>query len=353
MQPPIDVAVAGFGLAGRVFHAPLIAAEPRLRLAAVISSQADAVRAAYPAAAVLPDLDALPPEVRLVVIATPNASHAPLARQALSQGRHVVVDKPFTVTTTEADELLDQAAAARLQLSVFHNRRWDADFRTLQQLVAEGALGDVMTAELHFDRYRPVVRDRWREQEGPGSGMLYDLGAHLIDQALQLLGTPDDVWADLGRQRPGALTDDYVHLVLRFGERRAILHVGSLVTDGGYRFAVHGTAGSFLKRGLDPQEAALQAGGRPGAADWGREPAENHGRLIQPAGGDAVVERPVPTLPGAYQTFYAGVAAALLDGAPLPVSARDARNVIAVIEAARESAAGGRVVDLRDRWRAA
>ena len=286
-----------------------------------------------------------------MVIATPNVSHAPLARQALALGRHVVVDKPFTLTTAAADGLIDQAAAAGLLLSVFHNRRWDADFRTLQQLLATGALGEVHTVALHFDRYRPVVRDRWRERDEPGSGLLFDLGAHLIDQALQLLGTPDTVWADLGRQRSGAVTDDFVHLLLRFGERRAILQMGSIVVDGGARIAAHGTAGSFLKRGLDPQEGALRAGQKPGAPGWGEESEDNYGLLSLPAGGDLLTTRVVPSLPGAYETFYAGIAAALLDGAPLPVTAQQGRNVVAIIAAARASAATGQRVALPPLWR--
>jgi scyllo-inositol 2-dehydrogenase (NADP+) len=351
MQQPLSVALVGYGFAGRIFHAPLIDAEPRLRLAAVVSSRPDAVHADLPDVAVLPDLSALPPAVRLVVIATPNESHAPLAAQALALGRHVVVDKPFTLTAAEADRLIDLAAAAALQLTVFHNRRWDSDFRTLQQLVKAGELGDVVTAALHFDRYRPVVRNRWREQALPGSGLLYDLGAHLIDQAVTLLGPPDAVWADLGRQRPGARSDDFVHLVLRFGEQRAILHAGSLVVEGGDRIAVHGTQGSFLKRGLDPQEAALKAGQRPGDPGWGADPPENQALLAQPAGRDATTTRAVPSLPGAYERFYAGVAAALLEGAPLPVTALQGRNVVAVIEAAQASAATGRLIALPPRWR--
>jgi scyllo-inositol 2-dehydrogenase (NADP+) len=216
--------------------------------------------------------------------------------------------------------------------------------------VKQSKLGEVVTYQSHYDRYRPAVRDRWREWDQAGAGLLYDLGSHLIDQAVDLMGRPDSVWADLAHQRSGAQTDDYFHVVLRYGERRAILHGASLVAQPPFRFAVHGARASFIKHGLDTQEASLIAAQRPGARGWGEEPESSHGELITPGNEKELRER-IPSLPGAYQTYYAGVARAILEGAPPPVSAIDARNVIAIIQAARESARTGCAIPLIERLR--
>lgn len=273
MPDPIPAGLVGYGYAGGTFHAPLIAATPGLRLATIVSSRPDAVHRHWPQVRVVENITALlaDPTIQLVILATPNQTHFPLAREALLAGRHVVVDKPFTITAAEADTLIALAEQQGVLLNVFHNRRWDNDFLTIQHLINQGQLGEVMTFESHFDRYRPAVRDRWRERDEPGAGLLYDLGAHLIDQALLLFGRPDHIWADLGKQREGALADDYFHIVLRFGEKRAILHAGCLVAAPPFRFAVHGTKGSYVKHGLDPQEEQLKQGIRPGDAGWGLE----------------------------------------------------------------------------------
>jgi scyllo-inositol 2-dehydrogenase (NADP+) len=327
------VGLVGYGFAGRIFHAPLIHATPGMRLAAIVSSRPEAVHSEWPQIKVVANLAALlaDPQIDLVVLATPNQTHFPLAQAALQAGRHVVVDKPFTLTVAEADVLIDLAEEQGVLLSVFHNRRWDNDFLTIQHLIAQGALGEVMTLESHFDRFRPGVRDRWREWAEPGAGLLYDLGSHLIDQALVLFGSPDHVWADLGRQREGAQIDDYFHLVLRFGEKRAILHAGSLVVAPPFRFAVHGAKGSYVKQGLDPQEDQLKQGIRPGESGWGIESADDHG-VYMPAGGEPVV---VESRPGTYEAYYAGIVKTIRDRSPLPVTATAARKVISVIESAR------------------
>jgi scyllo-inositol 2-dehydrogenase (NADP+) len=343
----IGVGLVGYGLAGAAFHAPLIQAEPRLRLHAVLTSRAGQVGRDHPGARVVGSAEELlaDPEVELVVVAAPNAVHHQLAAAALAAGRHVVVDKPFVLTTAEADELIGLAEAEGRLLSVFQNRRWDNDFLTLRRCLEAGLLGEVSTYVSRFDRFRPAPKGGWREQAVPGSGVLYDLGPHLIDQALVLFGRPETVWADVGVQRPGVEAVDYVHLVLGYGRLRVLLHAGMEVRDPGPRFEVHGDRGSFVKYGLDPQEAALRSGGRPGDPGWGSEPADRHGTLTTEVGGLELRGR-LASVPGAYQAFYAAMAGAVAGQGPVPVTAEQGRDTIMVIEHALASSRDGRLVEL-------
>lgn len=341
----IRVGLLGYGLAGKVFHAPLITTTAGMTLAAVATTRADEVRRDVPGVRAATVDEVLADDaIDLVVVATPNTAHVDLARRALAAGKHVVVDKPFTNTAAEADDLIALAAAQGRALSVFQNRRWDNDFLTVRQVLASGLLGDVVTYETHYDRFKPeVAGGKWREQPLPGSGVLYDLGAHLIDQALTLFGTPQTVWADARAQRSGAEVDDYFHIVLNFGPRQAILHAGSVVRAPGPRFQVHGTRGSFLKFGLDSQEDALKAGGHPGDPGFGADDPADFGTLTTDVGGLALVSR-IPTLPGRYSAYYDGIVAALTAGAPLPVTAQSARATIRVIELAQQSRQTGQTV---------
>ncbi|QYF86817.1 oxidoreductase [Brevundimonas sp. PAMC22021] len=340
---PLNVALVGFGYGGRTFHAPLIGASPRLRLHTVVSSRPEAVHARLPDAKVVPDLAAAltDPNIALVVVAAPNAEHAPLARQALETGRAVVVDKPFTLTLAEAVELVGMTEARGRLLSVFHNRRWDADFLTLQSLVEADRLGRIVRLESRFNRYRPEVRDRWREADVPGAGVWYDLGPHLIDQALVLFGMPVGVSADLTILRDGGKACDYAHVVLRYPDRRVILHADMLSAEPDPRFLVQGTRAAFLSHGLDPQEEQLKATGGAGGAGWGVDPQP--GEIIDGATG---AREPAPGVPGDYRRYYDGIAAALLEGAPNPVPPDEAVAVMAVLETARISAEQGREVCL-------
>jgi scyllo-inositol 2-dehydrogenase (NADP+) len=341
----VGVGLVGYGLAGSILHAPLIGAEPRLRLAAVASSRADRVHQDLPAVPVVATPAELlaDPGVELVVIAAPNTTHFRLARQALEAGRHVVVDKPFVTASAEAEELTRLARRHDLVLSVFHNRRWDDDYRTVERLVTGGVLGRVATYAASYNRFLPTPARGWREQAGPGSGILYDLGSHLIDQALHLFGHPATVMADVRAQRQAATADDYVHLVLGYGALRVILHAGSLVRAPGPRFEVNGDRGSFAMYGIDGQEAALRHGRRPGDPGWGRG-QDRFGTLTTDVGGLPVVAR-VEALPGSYEAYYAAVAAAILDRGPVPVPAEEAAATIGVIEAAQASSRDGRVVE--------
>jgi len=337
MTSPLKVGILGYGFATSVFHAPLIAAVPGLTLTAISSSDPAKVLRDWPNVAVEASPEALiaRPDIDIVVIPTPNTTHAPLARAALLAGKHVVVDKPFTVTLAEAIELGALAQQQGKVLSAFHNRRWDADFLTLREILASGELGQLMHFESHFDRFRPEVRDRWREHPLPGSGLWYDLGSHLLDQVLQLLGTPEAIQLDTTIQRVGAQVDDWFHAVLRYGSCRVILHASTLVPKSGPRYIAHGTQGSAFKFGLDTQEDALKAGQRPSAADWGVDPQTFQITRIQ----DGLAQtRELACDKGDYPAYYAALRDAVLGSGPNPVPVEGVIRVMRVIELGLQSA---------------
>jgi len=335
-SPSLNVALVGYGYVGQTFHAPLVAATPGLALHTVVSSDPTKVAADFPDVRVVAQLDEVlaDPAIDLIVIATPNALHAPQALAAFTAGKHVVVDKPFALDVTQARKMADAAEAAGKLLVVFHNRRWDSDFLTLKRLIAEDALGQVVQYESHFDRFRPEVRDRWRERAGPGSGAWMDLGPHLLDQALVLFGEPLGISADIGVQREGAGADDYFHVVLRYPTLRVLLHGSLLTAASDLRLAVHGTKGSYLKHGLDPQEAQLKAGMTPGAPGWGRD--SRHGVLVTVEHDHQIRADVRPEIAG-YRTFYAGVREAILHGAPSPVPVAEALRVMELLELAQRA----------------
>jgi scyllo-inositol 2-dehydrogenase (NADP+) len=347
-RAPIGVGLVGYGLAGSALHAPLVGAEERLRLLTVASSRPERVRRDLPAVRVVATPAELldDPGVELVVVAAPTAAHHRLAAMALRAGRHVVVEKPLAPRSSEAVELIRLAERQGRLLSVFHQRRWDGDFLTVERCVRAGLLGRVSTYIARYDRFRPHPGGGWRERDLPGSGVLYDLGAHLVDQALHLFGLPATVLAEVLAQRPGGVTDDYFHLVLGYGELRVILHTGSLVRAPGPRFEIHGDKGSLVKYGLDPQAAALEAGGRPGDPGWGREPEDRHATLTTELGGLQLNGR-LATVPGSYEVFYQQMARAILGEGEVPVTAEAARNTVWILECAVRSSREGRVVAAR------
>lgn len=332
----IRAGLIGYGLGGMAFHAPLIHAVPELVLAAVVTSRADLVQERYPQVEVVADVATMlaDPSIELVVVSTPNDTHFPLAKAAIEAGKHVVVDKPFANTIAEAEALVALAEAKGRMLTVFHNRRWDSDFLTLRTLLDQGRLGEITLYEAHWDRFRPALRDSWHENAGPGGGNLIDLGPHLIDQALALFGHPEWVTADLIAQRQGSLVDDYFELTLHYGRMRAVLSSASIVPAPRPRFAVHGTQASFVKHGLDPQEAQLRAGGRPDDPGYGVEEPAQYGTLIASDGS----RQPVSSERGDYRRFYSGVAQAIAEQEPPQISPADALAVMRVIELARRSA---------------
>ena len=346
---PLRAGLVGYGFAGQTFHAPVLSAVPGLELAAVASSQPHKVHADWPEVAVVPDVAALVAraDIDLVVVATPNAQHHPVAKAALEAGKHVVVDKPFTLDVAEARELELLSRRNNRVLSVYQNRRFDADFLTLQQVLASGDLGRPVYLASHFDRFRPQVRERWREQPVPGSGLWVDLGAHLVDQAVQLFGRPDALQLDTATLRDGALVEDYFHAVLRYesgphAPLRVVLHATTLAAHAAPRYIVHGTRGSYVKHGVEPQEDALRAGQRPPAEGWGADPLDGELTLI---GNDGAPHfRAVPTQPGNYADYYAAVRDAILGKGPNPVPPEQAVALMELLDIGRQSAAEGRAI---------
>ena len=344
----VRVGLIGYGLAGAVFHAPLISATPGLRLSAIVTSsdtrRAQAARD-HPEARLVFDSDALwriASELDLVVLASPNRTHVPLGLQAVEAGLAVVVDKPLAATTADARRLIDAARVKGVLLTVFQNRRWDGDFLTVRRLLAEGRLGDVARFESRFERWRPVVKPGWRMLEAPedAGGLLFDLGSHLIDQALLLFGPVTHVYAELDRRRSGAAVDDDTFLALTHASGvRSHLWMSSVAAQNGPRFRVLGSRAAFTKYGLDVQEEVLRAGGSPRAPGWSDEPKECWGRL---EAGDE--RETIPTAAGDYLQFYRGLVEALHDRAHPPVDAEDALAALAVIEAARRSARTSQIV---------
>ncbi|HZU58424.1 MAG TPA: Gfo/Idh/MocA family oxidoreductase [Actinocrinis sp.] len=346
---PLRVGLVGYGLAGAVFHAPLIESVPGLRLHTVATANPDRrarLAREYPHARAVDDAEQLladPAQLDLVVIASPNRAHVPVARAALEAGLPVVVDKPLAATAAEARDLAALASAKGLLLTVFQNRRWDTDFRTVKQLIAEGALGTVHRFESRFERWRPALKAGWRESADPADagGLLYDLGSHLVDQALHLFGPALLVYAETDARRSGAAIDDDSFITLTHASGvRSQLWMSALAAQPGPRFRVLGDHAAYTVYGLDPQEDALAAGARPGPG-WGTPAERDWGLLGTP--GD---ERPYPSLPGDYPAFYAAVATALRDGGPRPVEPADAITALEVLEAARLSAAEDRTVSL-------
>jgi predicted dehydrogenase len=344
------VALLGYGLAGAVFHAPFIAATEGLELAAIVTSNAERRARAgreHPQAELLDSPTAVwdrAPELELVVVATPNRAHAELARAAIDSDLAVVVDKPLTPQAEQARQLVRDARARGVFLSVFQNRRWDGDFLTVRRLLREGALGNVVRFESRFDRWRPQPKGGWRESGDPaeGGGLLLDLGSHLVDQALQLFGPARLVYAELDRRRAGVEADDdaFVAIAHESGVRS---HLGMTALAGqpAPRFRVLGDRAAYVKHGVDPQEEQLLAGMRPGDAGFGEEAETRWGKL---GAGDQT--RRVPTERGDYGRFYEGVAAALRGDAPPPLDPEDAVAALTVLDAARASATEGRTVAL-------
>ena len=337
MNDTIRVGLIGYGYASKTFHAPLIAGTAGMDLAAIASSDAAKVATDWPSAPVVSEPKHLfnDPNIDLIVIPTPNDTHFPLAKAALEAGKHVVVDKPFTVTLSQARELDALAKSFGRLLSVFHNRRWDSDFLTVKSLINEGSLGEIAWFESHFDRYRPQVRNRWREQAGPGSGIWYDLGPHLLDQAVNLFGLPVSLTVDLAQLRPGAQTTDCFHAILSYPQRRIVLHASMLAAAETARYIVHGTRGSYVKFGLDPQEERLKNGERLPQEDWGYDMRDG---VVTRFEGEEQVEETLLTQPGNYPAYYAAIRDALNGTGENPVPASQAIQVMELIELGIESA---------------
>ncbi|MBV0887776.1 oxidoreductase [Komagataeibacter oboediens] len=330
---PLRVGLIGYGFAGRTFHAPLIAAIPGLRLVAISSGQPETVLRDWPEVTVTATPDALfaLPDLDMVVIASPNTTHADLAIAALRAGLHVVVDKPFTTTLAQARMVGQVAREQGRFLSVFQNRRWDSDFLGIRTLISNGQIGRMTELESRMDRFRPQVRERWRETDEAGCGLWFDLGPHMADQALQLFGLPDHVQASLARQRDDARGNDWAQVLLTYGERRVSLHCSLLSAWSGPRFVVHGTRGTVLKRRTDQQENQLRSGIRPGDQGWGEDPDD----LLVFDGSET--PRTFPTPPGDYRIYYAMLRDAIMGRGLNPVPPIQAVALMAVMETCVDS----------------
>lgn len=345
MTSEIRVGLIGYGMAGRVFHAPVISSVPNLKLKKVVQRRADDARERYPWVEIVRDPAAIftDPEIDLVVITTPNNSHFDLARNALLAHKHVVVEKPFTNTSAEAGQLIDLARQEGKILSAFQNRRWDGDFMTVRQILDAKLLGRLVEYESHFDRFRNITQPTWREEAGPGSGLLFDLGSHLIDQAQILFGLPQLITADVRVQRDLSQIVDNFELILHYDNLKVTLKAGMLAREPGPRFTLHGTAGSFVKYGLDPQEDDLKKGLTPSLPQWGNEPRELWGKLNTEISGSHF-EGQIETVAGGYQAYYQNIVDAIAGRAELAVKPQEAMKTIRIIELAMQSSEQGRTI---------
>ncbi|HVJ09087.1 MAG TPA: oxidoreductase [Acidisarcina sp.] len=339
MTDTIRTCVIGFGQAGRFFHTAVVHAVPGLELTGIVQRHGNEAAQEYPSATIYREAqDAIDdPRLQLIVVATPNESHFDLARRALEAGKHVVVDKPFTLSSSDAAKLVELSRAKNLVLSAYQNRRWDGDFLTLKDLVDAHKVGSLVSYESHFDRWRPQRKPEvWRESGAAGGGLTWDIGPHLIDQALVLFGPPKAVFADIRTEREGAITDDAFDIRLYYPKLSVLLRVTSLALVPGPRFAIYGNKGCYIKYGLDPQEEALKRGERFESPAWGTEPPQNWGILTLEEEG-AHVAMPVETRTGDYRGYYANVRDAILGRAPLAVTGSQAWRVIRMVELVLES----------------
>lgn len=346
---PIRTGIAGYGLGARVFHAPFLASLPDFEITHFVQRSSNSAAAAYPGVQIVSSVEELVarPDIDLVVITTPNATHFPLAKLAIEAGKHVVVDKPMCETAAQAEELLKAARVSGKVFSVFHNRRWDGDYRTVCEIVRQGLLGNLHEFESHFDRYKLQLKEgSWKEEPGPGTGMLFDLGSHLIDQAISLFGLPQRLFADLRSQRLGSRIDDHFEVILDYGAMKATLKCGTLIREKPPRFQVFGDLGAFVKYGMDPQEARLLAADPP---RWnpslGVDPEENWG-LLHANVNRLVFKGKVETLPGDYAGYYRNIAAAIRGEEALAVRPEEIVTLMRVLELARQSDREGRWVTL-------
>lgn len=336
----IRTALVSFGISSKTFHAPFLNSLPGYDLVSVVERHGASAKNIYPSVEVVPSIEKLLQDdsIELVVITSPNETHFPYAKMVMEAGKHVVLEKPFTNTSEEARQLITMAEVTGKVCAVYHNRRYVADYLTMKEILQKKLLGELHEFEAHYDRYRPDPRTYglWREKPIPGSGVLYDLGSHLIDQALQLFGQPQYISADIRKQKAYSLVDDYFELKLDYGFLKVLLKSGMLVREMGPRYLMHGTKGSYIKYGEDPQEERLKAGEIPISPDWGKEPASQFGLIHTEVDGKIIREN-YPSVQGGYGQFYKNLYQTIRLGAPLMETPTHGHNVIRMIELAFES----------------
>jgi len=346
-KPILNVGIVGFGLSGQVFHAPFIDVNPDFNLHTIVSTGTLAAEK-YPSAHITPSFDEVlaNPEIDLVIICTPNNFHFSHSSAALRAGKHVIVEKPFAVNSTEAQNLIDISGKTGKLVFPFQNRRWDSDLLTLKQIISEGLLGKVVDYESRFDRFTPaIMRAAWKYQQEEGGGTLFDLGIHLIDQTVDLFGTPEGAFCRLFNQREGSVTDDSFDLKLIYPDLNVTLKASIFVKEPGPRYQVHGTKGSFVKYGLDSQEAQLRLGKKPGSKGFGIEPASQQGILNTVLPGKEFRGR-YKTFPGNYMEFFDNVYSVIVYGSEMVIKPEDALLNIRIIEAARKSDKEKKIIKL-------
>jgi predicted dehydrogenase len=334
-------------MSGRVFHAPFITVHPGFKFYGVWERSKDLAKEKYPDVKIFRTLEEMLSDsaIELVVVNTPSYTHYEYAKKALQAGKNIIVEKPFTATVEQANELVELAKKKNVKLFVFQNRRYDSDYRTVKKIVDDGSLGEIVEAEIHYDRFNPVLSPKaHKETPGPAVGVVYDLGSHLIDQAINLFGMPQAVFADIFSMRPDSKVDDYFEILLYYPSLRVRIKSTYYAREP-QGFIIHGRKGSFLKNRTDVQEVALQAGKIPGSDNWGVEPGSERGLLHTEKDGKIIKEH-VPTLQGNYLDYYNEVYDALVNNAPLPVKGEDGLNVIKIIEAAYKSNAEKRVIEI-------
>jgi scyllo-inositol 2-dehydrogenase (NADP+) len=345
---PINTALCSFGMSGWVFHAPFLNINPGFNLYAVWERTKNLAEEKYPGIKTYRTLEDLLADssVELVIVNTPNNTHYEYTEKALEAGKHVVVEKPFTITVKEGDELIELAKKQNKKLSVYQNRRYDSDYKTIKKIIQENVLGDLVEVEMHFDRFKEELSPKLhKEIPGPGSGSLYDLGAHLIDQALQLFGMPIKIFADIQAMRPISKVDDYFELLFYYEKMRVRIKSSYTVREALPGYIFHGLKGSFIKPKTNVQEEMLQAGNIPGGSDWGTEPQSERGLLHTEKNGEVIREY-IQSEHGNYNEYYDGIHESIRNDKPLPVKAEDALNVIKIIEAAYKSNETKCLVDL-------
>jgi len=338
MKPRIRVGILSYGMSGNVFHAPILHVNPGYTIVKIMQRSSDSAHERYPYVKIVREVNdiCLDPEIDLVLVNTPDHTHYEFTRAALEAGKHVVVEKPFVLKISEGEKLIELAGTKRKVLTVFQSRRWEGDFLTIRKIIENQLLGRLVEFEAHFDRFRNFIRDSWKEKAENETGTLYNLGSHLIDQALVLFGIPDAVYADVRKQRTGSKVDDLFDLNLIYQDVKVTLKSSYLVREPGPRFLLHGTEGSFVKYGADPQEEALNRGHYPDEPDWGKEEEEKWGILNTTLNGIHFRGR-IETLPGCYHEFYNLLYDTIINGKEPAVKPEESLNVIRIIRASYES----------------
>ncbi len=342
----INVALCSYGMSGVVFHGPLLETHPGYKISKILERNREDSAGKHPGSEIVRDFDSIinDHDIELVVVNTPDHLHFEMTAKVIEAGKHAVVEKPFTLKSSQADSLIKMAREKGVMLTVFHNRRWDGAFLTVQEILETGKLGRLVEYESHFDRYRNFIKDSWKDKSN-GTGTLYNLGSHLVDQALCLFGMPDRLFCDSRMLRDGAKTDDSFDLFLHYKDFKCLLRSSYLVREPGPRLWMHGTDGSYVKWGDDPQEEAMKLGVIPGSEGWGAEPESAWGKINTEYKGNRM-EGPYPTQPGNYLGFYDNVYEVIRENKPLQVTPEQARNVIRIIEAAYESGREGKVITI-------